>query len=150
MKNEKIQKTFIDRGFGFEVRLLNVPMIQVRGVWTPNIDYNLLTEGVLKVLCEKLGRLTGNEIRFIRLHYGMTLQQFAKRFSVSHAAVIKWEKTGNRATAMQWPSEKDLRLFLLLKLSKKARDLINLYEKLETAKKDLSQTIQLDVGILAA
>lgn len=150
MKREKIKKTFIDRGFGFAVKLLNVPMIEIRGIWTPNIDYNLLAEGVLRALCEREGRLTGNEVRFIRLHYEMTLQEFAKRFSVSHAAVIKWEKMKNRPTAMNWASEKDLRLFLLSKLSKKARDLTNLYQKLEIEKKDLSEVIRLDVGDLAA
>jgi len=150
MKNQKIQKSFIDYGFGFPVQLLNVPMIKVRGVWTPNIDYNLLTQAVLKVLCEKPSRLTGSEIRFIRLHFEMTLQEFAGRFSVSHAAVIKWEKMKNKPTSMNWATEKDIRLFLLSKINSKAKEFWALYEDLEEAKGNKHETIQLDVKCLAA
>ena len=43
----KIQKMFIDEGLGFKVRLFNVPMIKVRGSWTPHINYNELAKVVL-------------------------------------------------------------------------------------------------------
>ena len=46
----------------------------------------------------------------------MTLQEFAKRFCVSHVAVIKWERANRVATAMNWTTEKDIRLFILCKL----------------------------------
>lgn len=147
---KKIQKTFIDHGFGFKVKLLNVPMIKVRGAWTPDIDYNLLTEAILKALCEKPARLTGHEVRFIRLHFEMTLQEFAKRFSVSHAAVIKWEKMKNKPTSMNWATEKDLRLFLLSQLSSRPKDLAALYGELEEVKENKGKIIQLDLEALAA
>ena len=38
----KVQKRFVDTGFGFPIRLINVPMVKVRGVWTPKINYNEL------------------------------------------------------------------------------------------------------------
>lgn len=150
MKKEKIQKTFIDRGLGFPVKLSHVPMVKVRGVWTPNIDYNRLTQAVLKALCEKQARLTGNEIRFIRLRFEMTLQEFAKRFSVSHVAVIKWEGMKNHPTPMNWATEKDIRLFLLSKISSKPVDLAVLYQKLEDKKEEKTKPLQLDIERLAA
>ena len=91
MSETKIQKEFIDTGFGFAVRLKNVPMIKVRGTWTPKINYNHLAEAVLHSLAFKSARLTGAEIKFIRTHFDMTLQEFAKRFCVTHVAVLKWE-----------------------------------------------------------
>lgn len=132
------------------MKLINIPMVKVRGVWTPDIDYNVLAQSVLTNLCAKQGRLTGNEIRFIRLHLEMTLQDLGKRFSVSHAAVIKWEKMKNRPTLMNWSTEKDLRLFVLSKLAPKPRDFAQLYQNLEAMKERKSHLIQLDVQKIAA
>ena len=88
----KIQKEFIDNGFGFPVHLRNVPMVKVRGEWTPKVNYNHLAESLLHALSFKPTRLTGLEIHFIRNHFEMTLKEFSKRFCVSHVAVMKWEK----------------------------------------------------------
>ena len=35
MNQTKIQKEFVDHGFGFPIRLRQVPMVKVRRVWTP-------------------------------------------------------------------------------------------------------------------
>ena len=141
----KIQKEYIDNGFGFAVRLRNVPMIKVRGVWTPNIDYNLLTRTVLYALAYKPSRLTGNEIRFIRNHFEMTLQSFSKRFCVTHVAVLKWEKSKDHPTLMNWTTEKDIRLFILSKLSKSSSELAKLYLVLEELPKEKATTVNVDL-----
>ncbi len=96
----KVQREFLDTGFGFPIRLVNVPMVKVRGTWTPKLNYNELALVVLRALTYKESRLTGNEIKFIRTHFEMTLQEFAKRFCVTHVGVMKWEKTKNQSTAM--------------------------------------------------
>lgn len=150
MKAKKIQKEFIDTGFGFPIKLLNVPMTKVRGVWTPYINYNRLAETVLMALCNKPVRLTGNEVQFIRLHFGMTLQMFAKRFAVTHVAVMKWEKSGNQPTAMSWASEKDLRLFVFLQNKAKPDALAKLYISLNDVRVDKKQIVELDAEKLAA
>ena len=128
---KKVRKVFIDRGFGFPVRLLNVPMVKVRGMWTPKVDYDELAKRVLLALCEKPARLTGQEIRFTRQQFGMTLQAFAKRFNVSHVAVMKWEGAGSRSTSMNWATEKDIRLFLLSRVHKAFDAVGALYCQLE-------------------
>jgi transcriptional regulator with XRE-family HTH domain len=150
MSEKKIQKSFIDYGFGFPIRLINVPMIRVRGKWTLNINYNRLTTAVLRFLCDKPVRLTGNEVRFIRQHFEMTLQEFAMRFAVSHAAVIKWEKSRDEPPGMNWASEKDLRLFVLSKISGNSKDFAHLYQELERSKAERRQTIELDAEEIAA
>ena len=91
--NTKIQKRFVDEGFGFPVVLRNVEMVKVRGVWTPKVDYNHLAKVIIMALAHKPSRLTGAEVKFIRHYFKMTLTQFGNRFSVSHPGVIKW---GNR------------------------------------------------------
>jgi hypothetical protein len=128
---KRIQKVFVDYGFGFPVNLKNVPMVKVRGHWTPNINYNVLTKAVLIALAHKVSRLTGDEVKFIRNHFEMTLEDFAKRFSVTHVAVLKWEKSGEKSTSMNWSTEKDMRLYILHKLSKKLIQIATLYETLE-------------------
>ena len=141
----KKQKTFTDHGFGFPVMLLNVPMIKVRGKWTPNINYNELTEVVLIMIAKKPVKLTGNEVKFIRQHFEMTLQQFAKRFGVSHPAVVKWEKSEDEPTNMSWSTEKDLRLFILSQLESKPAEFADLYDELEQIKSAQKRILKVDL-----
>ncbi|MGK5084102.1 hypothetical protein WDW37_12465 [Bdellovibrionota bacterium FG-1] len=146
----KIQKEFVDRGCGFPIRLKNVPMIKVRGVWTPKINYNHLAVAVLNSLAFKPSRLTGAEVRFIRTHFAMTLQNFAKRFCVTHVAVMKWERFDEQPTVMGWTTEKDIRLFILSKLNVKAVIIVALYAQLETVAVDEQKPLDLDLEKLAA
>ncbi len=146
----KILKEFIDTGFGFPIRLVNVPMIKARGAWTPKLNYNELALVVLRALAHKGTRLTGNEIKFIRTHFEMTLQEFSKRFCVTHVAVMKWEKTKSQQTAMNWTTEKDIRLFLLTRLAAKAQELANLYDDLQVLPAGKPEPIHLDAKKIAA
>jgi DNA-binding transcriptional regulator YiaG len=146
---KKIQKVFIDEGFGFKVRILNASMVKVRGEWTPNINYNELAKVVLHALCHKPGRLSGAEIRFIRQHFEMTLQAFANRFCVTHVAVIKWERAKNKPTTMAWTTEKDLRLFVLSKLHSKASEIATLYTELEKERKNAFSGVDVDAREVA-
>jgi hypothetical protein len=147
---KKTQKTFVDEGFGFKVRLFNVPMLKVRGVWTPNINYNELAKVVLLALCHKPARLTGAEVRFIRQQLGMTLQAFAVRFCVSHVAVMKWERAGSKPTAMAWTTEKDLRLFVLTKFTSKPVEIATLYAELEKERAGRGPSVEVDARKMAA
>lgn len=110
---KKIQDQFIDYGCGFPIVLRHVPMINVEGKWVPNINYNKLEKIVSLMLCHKQAKLTGNELRFIRLYLGMTLDVFAKRFGVKHPTVIKWEGFKDKHTNMSLGTEKDIRLCLM-------------------------------------
>ena len=126
----KIVAKYIDRGFGFPVVLEQVPMVQVRGKWTPAINYTHLARAVLRQLAGLDGRLTGHQVQFVRHHFDMTLQAFAARFGVSHVAVLKWEQQGNQPTGMTWSTEKDIRLFIHQQLSGQPREFLQLYEQL--------------------
>ena len=72
MKKTKTETRFEYVGLGFPVILQNVPMIEVRGLWTPNIDHNLLQKVVLYALANLPSALTGNHIRFILSWLGLT------------------------------------------------------------------------------
>jgi len=116
MKNQKIEKEFIYEGLGFPIILKNVPMIQLRGTWTPDIDLNVLQKVVLLSLAHHPSDLTGNQIRYIRNWLGLTLKEFGELLGVTHPSVIKWEKMGNKITKINLSLQRDIRLLLLDKL----------------------------------
>jgi DNA-binding transcriptional regulator YiaG len=109
----KVLDRFVYEGFGFPVVLVQVPMVRVRREWTPDVNFDALSKRLLKAVAEKLARLTGAEVRFVRHSLSMTLEEFASRFGVTHPAVLKWEGCGNHPTAMSWAIEKDIRLEIL-------------------------------------
>ncbi len=147
----KTKKHHIDHGLGFPIKLLNVPMCKMRGEWTPAINYNLLSKLVLHQLCCLESKLSGNHVRFIRLYFEMTLQQFAERFGITHPGVIKWENMRGEPTGMTWAIEKDVRLFILCRLSKKSKELVSLYRTLEKViNKTDSIYLEIDLRKLAA
>lgn len=147
---KRIVAQHIDKGFGFPVILENVPMVKVRGEWTPHINYNNLAREVLRSLIDLDGRLTGNQVKFIRLHFEMTLQIFAARFAVSHPAVMKWERAKDKPTGMNWGTEKDIRLFIAKALDGAADDFLELYGQLETVTELKSAKLTLSAERVAA
>ena len=111
--DRKIKKHFIYPGLGFPVDLTDVPMVKVRGEWIPDIDYTELEEKMALAVPLRPVRLTGNEVRFLRLHLTLTASVLARQLGVTHQAVTRWEQTGDEPTQMGWSTEKDLRLFVL-------------------------------------
>lgn len=114
-------------GLGFPVLLLNVPMVEVRGIWTPDIDYNLLQKVVLRVLAHQQAPLTGHQVHFIRSWMTLTQEEFGKLFGVSHSAVVKWEKAKGSPAKILLTTERDIRMHILDLLLKKAEDFRNAY-----------------------
>jgi DNA-binding transcriptional regulator YiaG len=110
---KNIAAEFIYDGLGFPVILLNVPLVNVRGIQIPNINYNVLQKNVLLALSHKLQPLTGNEIRFIRQYFEMTYTEFANRFGVTHPSVIHWEKAKDNFAKIQPATELCIRLTIL-------------------------------------
>jgi DNA-binding XRE family transcriptional regulator len=96
---------------------MDVKLVNKRDVWTPAIDYNKLQKQVLLALSCKPLALTGNEIRFIRTYFEMTLEAFGSHFGVTHVAVLKWEKTGDKVAKISPTTELCVRLFILEKLN---------------------------------
>ncbi len=143
----KIQKEFLDTGFGFPILLFNFPMIKVRSEWSPKINYNLLSVKLLRALSQKQSRLTGNQIKFIRNYFEMTLKDFAKRFCVTHVSVIRWENSKNCSTSISWATEKDIRLYILFRLDAKAKEIADLYSDLQKITSENQAPINLDLRI---
>ena len=134
METKKV-KYYIDNSLGFPVQLSDVTVVKVREEWVPKLDYPRMTAKVLSVLSRLHRPLKGCEVKFVRLHFALTQAAFGAIFRISGPAVHKWERRGDRATEMQWSTEKDLRLFIQSKLTQNTKAVGKLYEEL-TARSD--------------
>lgn len=140
----KTLKYFDEFGFGFQVRILNAPMVKIRGEWVLDVDQNKIQKSILSALIRKPVRLTGSEIRFIRTAFEMTLAEFGQKFDVSHPAVLKWEKVGDHFTGMNWSTEKDIRLFIASRLEPKAAAFVAVYKELEEKAENSEMLVKID------
>ncbi len=66
MKN-KIVKNFVYEGLGFPVELSRVEMVYIKDDWYPKIDVQKVADEVIAKLAVQESRLTGNQVKFIRL-----------------------------------------------------------------------------------
>ncbi len=123
MTNDRRKReTVIDRRFGFDVMLVDVPLKEVRGEEVPDVNANDLRTAVLAGLTTKPGLLSGAEVRFVRLWMEKTTTDFGEDLGVTHGAVLKWEKKGQEATGMNRATEYRLRLLLLTSLPEEVQE----------------------------
>lgn len=125
MKNkDRKTKTFVFHGLGFPITLVNTPMRKVLGEWIVDIDLTRLQLVVLRALIFKQGRLSKQELRFVRAFLCMTTTEFGRTLGVSHAAVIQWE---NGKRQLSPSTEFCIRLHMLGHLRAKATEFRDLY-----------------------
>ena len=81
-KTEK-RETFIFKGLGLPVKLVNAPMKKMAGEWVLDLDMGLCSASSEAVI-HKRTLLAGNEIRYIRKYLYLSMEDFGKVFGVSH------------------------------------------------------------------
>ena len=148
-KKRTTRPQYVYQGFGFPVTLCHVRMVKIRGAWTPDVDYDRLQRAILAALAGKPARLSGHEVRFIRLTFEMTLQAFAERFAVTHPAVLKWESARRSATGMSWATEKDIRLFVISTVQERPARFLDRYRELEVQPKATRYPLKIDGSSVA-
>lgn len=104
---------------GFHVVVENVEVAVTGEGEFPLLDYGELDRRILVALATKKTKLTGNQVRFIRHAFELSLRNFAKLFHFTAPSVLKWEQRGNKPTSMEWPSELLLRMEVLLRFADK-------------------------------
>lgn len=139
MKDKK-KDTFIFKGFGFPVKLINVPMKKLFGKWAIDINMNQLMLVILHALIHKSTPLNGKELKFIRSYLQMTTTIFGKQFGISHVAVLKWENGKNQISPAL---EFCIRLYMLDHLQAKDKEFRSFYKEfnLEQLSKALKKKI---------
>jgi transcriptional regulator with XRE-family HTH domain len=145
-KNRKT-KTFVFYGLGFPITLINTPMKKIFDEWVVDVDLTRLQLVIFRALAFKHGRLSKEELSFIRAFLRMTATEFGRHFGVSHAAVIQWEK-GKRVLTPS--TEFCIRLHMLGHLRAKASEFRDLYQDIPLqvlAKKGTTKAAHIKVDI---
>lgn len=138
----KIQKNYCYMGLGFPIELEQVEMVKLGSEWHPRVDVRKVASEAIELLATKDSVLTGNEVRFIRTHLGMSLREFAQSVvHESHTAVKNWEKKGNRATAMNPNTEFVIRNFIIEQTLSKAEKKSKYYNRVSAAKEFFKSTM---------
>lgn len=140
--NKKLEKKFIYTGLGFPVELQNVELIEIDGIFSPKIDIRKVAHSVMESLITQKTRLTGNQIKFIRTYFSMSLREFAKVVNESHTAIMKWEKFADKSTNMDINIESMLRLYMcdrILVTNKQSRN--EFYNQYREVTKILHQAV---------
>lgn len=132
--SKKIVKNYTYTGLGFPIELHNVEMVKFEGEFHPKIDVRKIADSAIKSLVTQESRLTGNQIRFIRSYFSMSLRDFAKVVNESHAAVKKWEDFSDETSNMDLNIEIMLRLYIydqvVIKTERKKIEFYNRYVEL--------------------
>ena len=120
--DKKIMKNYIYDGLGFPVKLHNVEMVKLDNEYHPKIDVRKIADSVIQSLVLQKSRLTGNQIKFIRTYFSLSLREFAKVVNESHMAVKKWENFQNESTKMDKNIEIMLRLHIFDQILNRKHD----------------------------
>ena len=145
----KSVRNYVDRGWGFPVVFDSVRLAHVRGEWVPLVDYARCEDAVLEALCRKPAALTGSEVRFVRLHFKLTLAEFGKALGVTHVAVRKWEKKADATTGMTWAIEKTIRLYVFRRINAHAKPFVQLFDALGQRVPSDAKPIRLPGAVIA-
>lgn len=130
---KKIIPSYKYEGLGFPIELHNVEMILIKGEYAPKINIQLIADKAIKNLILQKNKLTGNQIKFIRNYFSLSLRQFSVIVNESHTAIRKWENFQNSSTNMDPNIEKTIRVYIYDKIFiKDKNDKLNFYDQYMT------------------
>ncbi len=133
-------KEYIYEGLGFPIELNNVEMIFVNGEYAPKIDVRSVADKAMKNLVLQKTKLTGNQVKFIRSYFSLSLRDFGKIVNESHTAVRKWEKFNNKSTNMDPNIETRIRVYVYDKICiRNKNDKLKFYDQYHAITEIISQ-----------
>lgn len=140
----KQKRSITYNGFGFPIKLVEVPIKLVDGEEVLDIDLYKLQILVIKHLIYKPTPLKGKQLRFIRKFLEMSTTDFAKKIGVTHPTILKWEQ---ETTPINPAAEFCIRLYALQRIQKD--DLRRLCEEISiemlvSHRKDKESLIEID------
>jgi DNA-binding transcriptional regulator YiaG len=113
----------IYEGLGFPIIIVNPQFIEFEGEKVLDVDHEELQSYVFRALIDKPARLTGAEVKFMRLYMEFTQEALAQKLILSNTSTIsKWESKEAEFTGMDRQTEILLRMRCKLFLN--ARDKI--------------------------
>ena len=141
MKNKKTD-SFIYKGLGFPIKLINVPMTKILGEWVMDIDMNKFQLFIFHGLIHKPSRLTGCELKFLRKFLEMTTQDLGKKLGVTHPAILKWEKETAKMSLTQ-------EIYLRMQFSEYLdhKEVLKIYKEIkpESLSKEIQEPLSINI-----
>jgi transcriptional regulator with XRE-family HTH domain len=129
-------KNYQWNGYGFPVIFSELPAVRLRGELVPDVDFNLLAKPLIKIICAKQPiPFSGNQVKFIRHHLGMSMREFAQFMDVTHQSVMRWEKKAKSAARIDINTEIVMRLRILKTLKSDAQSIEEVVEKVNDVEK---------------
>jgi hypothetical protein len=136
----KVKNNYLYTGLGFPVLLDQVEIVLLGNEWHPKIDVRKVANIVIEVLAAKESPLTGNEVRFVRTHFGMSLRDFANNVvHETHTAVKKWEDKRDEPTKMNPNTEFVIRNYIIEETSTKSEKKAKYFGRTVQARKFYAQ-----------
>jgi transcriptional regulator with XRE-family HTH domain len=122
----------------------------VEGQLVPDYPRKLVILKILQAIILRPGKLTGNEVFFIRKEFGLSKVKLGQMFGTSHTAVAKWEASKNQASCMDLLKDKELRLSIFKYIAKEVKlsqrqiesEFFNLYQNIPKIQKKKSSPIK--------
>jgi DNA-binding transcriptional regulator YiaG len=125
-------KNYEWNGFGFPIIFDQLPGIKMRGKLIPDIDMEIFSKPLIEFICANQDiPLSGNQVKFIRNYFGMSLREFAKTMNIKHQSVMRWEEKKQSAARIDVNTEIVLRLMILKKLKSKALSIKLVVDKID-------------------
>ena len=104
-------KNYEWNGFGFPVVFDELPAIKLHGELVPDVDFKEIAKPIVQFICvAQQVPFSGNKVKFIRMHLGMSLREFAKFMGVTHQSVMRWEENGKS------PAHIDLHIEIVMRI----------------------------------
>jgi DNA-binding transcriptional regulator YiaG len=135
MPRKRTQRKLLYKGLGFPVQLVDAPMVEIDGEWALDVNRNALMDAMAIAVPLKPARLTGAEVRFLRLFFEMTLQAFADELGVVRQTIAHWESSGQAMSPMTWPTELGVRLYALSRLGLSSTQIAEAVRQLKPQKR---------------
>lgn len=123
-------------GYGFPVIFDELPAIKVRGELIPDTDFSEFEKPLVEFICASQEiPLSGNQVKFIRMYFDMSLREFAKFLNVKHQSIMRWESKKKSAARIDVNTEIVMRLMILKRLNSKSEMIDHVVDKVTDVEK---------------
>lgn len=126
-------KNYKWNGYGFPVIFDSLPAVKLRGELVPDVDFNQFAKPLIEYMCTRHEYVpfSGNQIKFIRTYFGMTLREFAEFMGVTHVSVMRWEKNAKASAKVGAHIEFVMKIKVLRRLQSDAIAIDEAVENIE-------------------
>ena len=122
----KTLKTYIFKGFGFDVLLKDVNVKSVDGEEYPDINMNELKTDTAKALLTNKQCLTGHQLKFLRTYLKMSFDEVSEKIHIPASTLRSWENKGTDFTGFGLEQEKAFRILAINQILEQEKSRFNI------------------------